>query len=603
MTRQVINRGSSAGDNTGEGIYYAHGKANDNFAELYAEIVTVNIRAAPYNATGNGSTDDWNAISLAAAAAGANGYVLVPAGTYRINQNATLPYGPTFLFRGGIFDVNPANTLTVNSALPQEHVQIFTATSPIVFSDSDTTEAYVGWWGGSCNASAAVNKAAILASINCHNRSTTVWLPRGRMSTDGGIDFTKSGVLLSGAADSAAWAGYQQGGSVVDFTSGTYGFSLLGTQVAPGPGGIVTDGSGLMNMTIQSQTPYAIATGVKIVGPKKLKNLQVRSFATFGIDGQEYVIEPDIDNVQVFDIGPLVAQSGTGIRITGAHTTAFLLRRLWVSNCYRSLEIKAGLDFKVERSTLELSTAEGLLLTSTVGQSLGSGTFEDVWCENNGAGAYAIKLDTSAVQDIDHMAGMRFIACRVGPQAGQKPIYVGAGIQTATSFERCRLGGSTTDLSLFLSPTTLVDPVGTFFIDTVNSPQYNIIQSSASASLVYNPTGNQVSSAGSLPASIAFPDTKTITLTFKAGAVGLLLFSDLGSGGTTLISLGPTVNARLIDDGTGGAVVISSTPAAGKFGVWKPTSSTLSIKNAVGAARTITLQTIGAEVLQLSDPV
>lgn len=35
MAKQTINRGSSAGDGTGENLYNAFGKVNDNFTELY----------------------------------------------------------------------------------------------------------------------------------------------------------------------------------------------------------------------------------------------------------------------------------------------------------------------------------------------------------------------------------------------------------------------------------------------------------------------------------------------------------------------------------------------------------------------------------------
>lgn len=51
----------------------------------------VNVKAAPYSATGNGTTDDTAAFTAAITAAGQGGRVIVPPGRYKITSNLTLP--------------------------------------------------------------------------------------------------------------------------------------------------------------------------------------------------------------------------------------------------------------------------------------------------------------------------------------------------------------------------------------------------------------------------------------------------------------------------------------------------------------------------------
>lgn len=572
-----------------------------SFANWISNNRVFNVK--DYGAVGNNVTNDTVPIQAAMTAAVAQGGVVVfppSSGKYYINTNTTFAYGVIIRSTGGIIDVDVTKTLTLNSSLPQEHIPLFTPTSPIIFSDSNTMEVYAGWWGASPNATAVVNKLAIVASLNIHNRATRVWLPRGQLQVDGGIDFTKAGVLLSGAAPSGWWAGYGIGGTVLDVTSGTYAFSLLGTQPFP-VGGNVTDGSGIENMTIQSSTQYGVATGIKFTGPKTFRNLQIRRFSTYGIQCQDYGIQFEIDNVFLFDIGPLVAQSGKAIQITGSSTTIYRMQRIYISNCYVGVEIKAGLNAVMRDSTIETCTKEALLLTNITGQSMVDLRFENIWLEGNATGTYAIKLDTAGASASWYASGTKFVNCRpAGTSAGQRSVYIGANA-TLTVMETCRLGGNATDTATFNSPVTLIDPVGPYYLDATS--QANVMYSTAAASIVQSPAGWFVNSAGALPQGITFPDATTITLTMKANAAGALLLTDAGSGNIALIAFGPgTALVLIVVDGIG-AVTATSTPAAGKFGIWKPTNASLSIKNAIGGSRTITLHTLGVEVLSMTNPV
>jgi hypothetical protein len=70
----------------------------------------VNVKSAPYNATGNGTTDDGSAIRSAITAAGTNGTVYFPTGTYKfVGATMGLPAGMTLLGAG------PTNSIILHS--------------------------------------------------------------------------------------------------------------------------------------------------------------------------------------------------------------------------------------------------------------------------------------------------------------------------------------------------------------------------------------------------------------------------------------------------------------------------------------------------------
>lgn len=89
---------------------------DENAANLdqYRQLA-INVKAAPYNAVGDGVTDDTAAIQAADTAAGADGTVLVVAGTYRMASSATL--SASFVFLNGA-TLEPDSGVTVTLAGP-----------------------------------------------------------------------------------------------------------------------------------------------------------------------------------------------------------------------------------------------------------------------------------------------------------------------------------------------------------------------------------------------------------------------------------------------------------------------------------------------------
>lgn len=64
-------------------------KLDDNFIVAANAVTAVNVKNSPYNAAGDGATDDTAAIQAALTAAGASGVVYFPAGQYNVSATLT----------------------------------------------------------------------------------------------------------------------------------------------------------------------------------------------------------------------------------------------------------------------------------------------------------------------------------------------------------------------------------------------------------------------------------------------------------------------------------------------------------------------------------
>ena len=117
------------------------------------------------------------------AALGAQPAILrVPAGTYNLADNLTLPVTLTLKpERGAVFAVADAKTLTINGSLEAGLYQIFscTGTGKVVFIAGAVPAIYPQLWGASPAAAAAVNAAAIQASFTALTNNTSWTLPPG----------------------------------------------------------------------------------------------------------------------------------------------------------------------------------------------------------------------------------------------------------------------------------------------------------------------------------------------------------------------------------------------------------------------------------------
>jgi hypothetical protein len=104
MPRQIIDTGSVENDPAAETIRSAFTKLNDMTSELYSGVTAtgvpaINVKASPYSAVGNDSTDDTTAIqsALNAAYLAGGGIVVFPPAIYKITQTLERPVGVSLM--------------------------------------------------------------------------------------------------------------------------------------------------------------------------------------------------------------------------------------------------------------------------------------------------------------------------------------------------------------------------------------------------------------------------------------------------------------------------------------------------------------------------
>lgn len=528
----------------------------------------------------------------------------INSGVAFINADITIPYGTEFHFyNGAVFDVNTGKTLAISGELPQKNIKIFTLRSNIIFSDGIGVSAYPAWFGCSPNATPEVNKEAIQKTLDSVYRGARIQLPQGQINSNTGITFKKTGLSLYGTSNAASWTGTTTGGTAIYFSSDNptvEGFIMTGTQFDVGVGN--SDGSGIYDMEIRSATKDAITTGIDFRGPKFFRNIKVLYFSNLGIYCSEWGIGFDMFNVDVRDIGQFT--TGRGILIEGVNSTTYTIRNSNIHNCYKGIEIKAGIDFKIENVIIEGSKSYGLHVHNEDGTSLVGGQFNQVWAEENNSGSissFAVRLGTEATIATWYPEGLTFNGCRMAPvQVGQRSILVDPNVG-GTLLNRCRLGGTAIDNAQFDSFVKITNPVGGYTVGVTSI--YTEVPSYGSGAINRSSLGQEVSSSGSLPKQWAMANGTTMTISFKAGsnASGIVMVGDAGTGANAIGNFG--ISAIAIISDPGGILEASGSPAIGKFGFYKPTQDTLAIVNNVGSTRNVIFQVIGPEIVSVSNPI
>ena len=133
-----------------------------------------------YGAKGDGATNDSAAFTAAIAAAAGN-RVIVPAGTYRLSGNVTVPAGVEVVFQqGGLLSIDTGITFTINGSLDAGLYQIFSGAGSVSLAAGSSERVLPQWWGAIGDGSTDCT-AAIQAAINAASAAGggIVFLPLG----------------------------------------------------------------------------------------------------------------------------------------------------------------------------------------------------------------------------------------------------------------------------------------------------------------------------------------------------------------------------------------------------------------------------------------
>jgi hypothetical protein len=108
-----------------------------------------------------------SAVAALTAASAAGGPVLIPAGTYLIDQDVTCT--APLVFAGGKFSIASGKTLTINGPVQAPIKQIFSGSGTVVFGSGAVGAAYPQWWGAKGDG-VANDTAAFQAAVNAASK-------------------------------------------------------------------------------------------------------------------------------------------------------------------------------------------------------------------------------------------------------------------------------------------------------------------------------------------------------------------------------------------------------------------------------------------------
>lgn len=116
----------------------------------------LNVKAAPFNATGDGTTDDYAALAAAVTAAGsANLPLYLPAGTYKHGTSLTLPNTLHVIYANGAVLKPASASVAINHyahIVAEDTQQIFDSAAVVNMNPGSTGKVftnvvYAAWWG------------------------------------------------------------------------------------------------------------------------------------------------------------------------------------------------------------------------------------------------------------------------------------------------------------------------------------------------------------------------------------------------------------------------------------------------------------------------
>jgi hypothetical protein len=178
------------------------GVADANHARSNLELPFISVKDHPYEAKGNGTTNDTTAIGNAEAAADDTGGILYfPPGTYSVTALTTSANVVCKFAPGAMLAESGAATITFGGPVEAGDWQIFSGFESgdivMTYNTGNVAEINPQWWGAKPTAAEAVNVAAINSSLAALTSGARWRLPSGYYNTDAVVGYSGSDILYA----------------------------------------------------------------------------------------------------------------------------------------------------------------------------------------------------------------------------------------------------------------------------------------------------------------------------------------------------------------------------------------------------------------------
>lgn len=361
-----------------------------------------------------------SAVAALTAASAAGGPVLIPKGTYLIDQDVTCS-APLF-FAGGVFSIAAGKTLTINGPVQAPPTQIFTGSGTVAFGQGSISEVFPQWWGA-VGDGVADDTAALTATFkSLQFTGGRVFFPKGTYLSDK-IDLRYHYNITITGPDELANKPYR---SVVilkarSVTDVFLQLSDVTDTVTEMPDQTYGMGLGIVVKNIIIDASSKANTGINLCRSNKLLNVKVERAVYDGIvfEGMSQPIW--LDNVTSRLNGR------DGLRVKAPLTTVYSITNSeFDSNGGNGMTIYCGSTITLKNILLQSNTGNGLhieqldpaLYDNRIFLSILS--IEQVYAEaNSGWGLYITSYNTNPAVVLGKIPFLRFSSCSFNSSVGQ----------------------------------------------------------------------------------------------------------------------------------------------------------------------------------------
>ena len=249
-------------------------------------------------------------------------------------------------------------------------------------------------YGFATTASAATNKAALLAAIAAGGEGSLIIIPNGTFEIDGEIQLTTKGVTIQGAASNYRYqidSGFT--GTELKFMSGTTGFDLTKRDDVYATS---SEYSVLRNLNINGNS--VLDNAVYVQGCKIIQNCTIQN-AINGIRLGGFI------NQTIVEKCGIVANS-TGILVDGVANTIFKITESNIRTNTIGVKIEDDAGGNFEQCVIESNSSYGLLISVPAAGAVQNQKFYNCWFENNGFG---VPIQQVRIQGADADPDISFI--------------------------------------------------------------------------------------------------------------------------------------------------------------------------------------------------